>query len=167
MFSHSPRLIAAVPLAGVACWALLAGARLGLRIEDVTMTAPGPGLWPILAGTGLLICALALCVPPARNVRHASPPPLSHCTGEEGTRRALRNSLIGLGLACILWICLTPLLGCTVSTAAALYLSARAAGNSRKASALLAIVLPGLLYFCIVRGLRWPLPEGLLFRGGL
>lgn len=82
-------------------------------------------------------------------------------------RRAARNSLSGLALACVLWLCLTPFSGWLFSSAAALFLAARAAGNSSKTAALMAVIMPALLYFCIVRGLGWPLPDSLPFRSAL
>ena len=68
-------------------------------------------------------------------------------------------------LLCALWICLLPALGWLPATVITLYAAARLAGNSSRSSALAAILLPALLYLGIVRGLNWPLPDGILFRG--
>ena len=84
-----------------------------------------------------------------------------------GFEQIFKNSLSGLALACVLWLCLTPFSGWLFSSAAALFLAARAAGNSSKTAALMAVIMPALLYFCIVRGLGWPLPDSLPFRSAL
>ncbi len=161
MFLHASSFLAALPLGGVACWALLAGVRLGLLINDGSMTFPGPGLWPALAGSGLLLCAAGLCLPSPRSTQRPVQPSLLPPSRNERDRRALRASLTGLALACLAWICLTPLLGWLAATVATLYLAARAAGNRRKTSALMAVIFPMLLHLAIVRSLGWPLPEGL------
>ena len=84
-----------------------------------------------------------------------------------GFEQIFKNSLSGLALACVLWLCLTPFSGWLFSSAAALFLAARAAGNSSKTAALMAVIMPALLCFCIVRGLGWPLPDSLPFRSAL
>lgn len=158
----SPRIFTAVPFLCVACWALLAGVRPGLIINDGNMPFPGPGLWPALAGAGLLLCAATLCLPSLRNAQRPARPSLFPPCLDDHERRTLRTSLIGLALACPAWLCLTPLLGWFAATAATLCLAARTAGNHWKTSALMAVIFPVLLHLAIVRGLGWPLPEGLL-----
>ena len=158
----SPRIFAVVPLVCAACWTLLAGVRRGLTLRGADMPFPGPGLWPALAGTGLLLCTLALCFSRTQSVPSPFQP-----LHDGNMRRAARNSLSGLALACVLWLCLTPFSGWLFSSAAALFLAARAAGNSSKTAALMAVIMPALLYFCMVRGLGWPLPDSLPFRSAL
>lgn len=158
----SPRIFAVVPLVCAACWTLLAGVRRGLTLRGADMPFPGPGLWPALAGTGLLLCTLALCFSRTQSVPSPFQP-----LHDGNMRRAARNSLSGLALACVLWLCLTPFSGWLFSSAAALFLAARAAGNSSKTAALMAVIMPALLCFCIVRGLGWPLPDSLPFRSAL
>lgn len=156
-----PRIFAAIPFVCVACWALTAGVRLGLTINDGSMPFPGPGLWPALAGGGLLFCVAVLCLPSTRSAQHPARPSLLPPCRDERERRTLRAGLTGLALACLAWLCLTPLLGWFTATTATLYLAARMAGNHWKTSALMAVIFPVLLHLAIVRGLGWPLPEGL------
>ena len=93
----SPRIFAVVPLVCAACWTLLAGVRRGLTLRGADMPFPGPGLWPALAGTGLLLCTLALCFSRTQSVPSPFQP-----LHDGNMRRAARNSLSGLALACVL-----------------------------------------------------------------
>ena len=157
MFSSRTSLLLA---ASAACWALSAGIRLGIFLDEGSSSLPGPGLWPALVGSGLMLCLLSLCCcPPKKTVPSAS-------TATEGTLPfSVRATQLSPLLLCALWICLLPALGWLPATVITLYAAARLAGNSSAASAITAILLPALLYLGIVRGLNWPLPGGILFRG--
>lgn len=157
MFSSRTSLLLA---ASAACWALSAGIRLGIFLDEGSSSLPGPGLWPALVGSGLMLCLLSLCCcPPKKTVPSAS-------TATEGTLPfSVRATQLSPLLLCALWICLLPALGWLPATVITLYAAARLAGNSSRNSALAAILLPALLYLGIVRGLNWPLPDGILFRG--
>ncbi len=157
MFSSRTSLLLA---ASAACWALSAGIRLGIFLDEGSSSLPGPGLWPALVGSGLMLCALSLC---CNSTKRPAPP---SCSATEGNVPFSTHMMPFVPLLlCALWICLLPALGWLSATVITLYAAARLAGNSSAASAIAAILLPALLYLGIVRGLNWPLPGGILFRG--
>ena len=157
---HVRSIFCVILILCTACWALSAGIRLGIFLDEGSSSLPGPGLWPALVGSGLMLCLLSLCCcPPKKTVPSAS-------TATEGTLPfSVRATQLSPLLLCALWICLLPALGWLPATVITLYAAARLAGNSSRSSALAAILLPALLYLGIVRGLNWPLPDGILFRG--
>ena len=109
---------------------------------------PGPGLWPRVAGTGLLVAALLL---PARR---APRPPL--------TADALRGAR-SLILACLLWMALVPALGWSTASFVTAFLACRYGGCSLKEALGLSFLLCLSLWIGMDRLLAWPLPQGALF----
>lgn len=109
---------------------------------------PGPGLWPGLAGAGLVICALTL---PGSGTKQT---PLSP--------GALRRAL-GFLLSCLLWIGLLPIAGMWPATCLTAVFACRSGGCSFRESLLLALLLSFVLWLGMEHLLQWQLPQGLLF----
>lgn len=126
---------------------LAGGAALLAAPPALSAGLPGPGIWPRLAGAGLLVCALIM--PEARKQATSSP---------ASVRRAL-----GLVAACLLWIALLHPAGWLPATFLAGLLACRAGGCSMKESLVLSLLLPAALWLGLERLLQYDLPGGALF----
>ena len=104
----SPRIFAAVPFLCMACWALLAGVRLGLIINDGNMPFPGPGLWPIAISIVLLACTAILIY---RTLRMKPEKDTKIDLWTTGTRRVY----LTMGIL-FLYLLVLPFLGFIIST---------------------------------------------------
>ena len=109
---------------------------------------PGPGIWPRLAGAGLLVCAMIM---PREAQTQAKPSPAA-------VRRAL-----GLVAACLLWLVLLHPAGWLPATFFAGLLACRAGGCTLKESLVLSILLSTVLWLGLERLLQYDLPGGALF----
>ncbi|WP_295636508.1 tripartite tricarboxylate transporter TctB family protein [uncultured Mailhella sp.] len=128
---------------------LLAGATVLLASPPVLAEGlPGPGLWPRLAGAGLLVCALML---PPKAPPQAKPSPVS-------SRRAL-----GLIAAGLLWLAMIHPAGWLPATFFSGLLACRSGGCTLKESLLLSLLLSAVLWLGLERLLQYDLPRGALF----
>ncbi len=109
---------------------------------------PGPGLWPRLAGSGLILCTIFLPLREKTSIRKSS---------------SLPSSAGGIILAGLLWILLLPLAGYLTATTLSSITACRREGCSWKETVLLTLCLCLFLCIGIDRLLHYSLPQGMLF----
>ena len=119
--------------------------------ESLVSGLPGPGLWPRFTGAGLALSALLL------------PSPARHPASSE--KQA--GGASGLIVSCLVWILLLPLSGWIPATALSTLTACRSGGCSWKESLLLALLLTIALWLGLEHLLRWTMPHGMLFSGGV
>lgn len=128
---------------------LLAGAAAFLVAPPALASGlPGSGLWPRIAGAGLVICALF--------------PGRMQTAGKKPSAQAFRRAL-GLVAACLLWMALLNYAGALLSTFLSALLACRAAGCSLKESLVLCAILVAALWLGMEHLLDYSLPQGALF----
>jgi len=107
---------------------------------------PSAGLWPLICGGGLMICAFLFPAWP---------------TSREAARQdriAVRDAI----LAALAWILLLPLLGWIVTSLLCCFTACRRAGCTKCEALSLAALLCGLLWLGMEYALNVSLPRGIL-----
>jgi len=159
----------AIGLALLAIGYLLAGRRYPLD----TLTTPGPGILPVLAGLALLGAAIWLfvvagSVSPARAAgglpgirvapKRPTEPTLQH-PAESAPRRPIQWSALIMAGALVLYAALLPRLGFVVASFALVVVASRLMGAPGWwRPALLALSVTGVGYLLFARWLGVPLP---------
>lgn len=122
--------------------------------ESLVSGLPGPGLWPRFTGAGLALSALLLPSPKGQKGR---PVPSTKRTGR----------VSGLIVSCLVWLLLLPLSGWIPATALSALTACRSGGCTWKESLLLSLLLTIALWLGLEHLLRWTMPHGMLFSGGV
>jgi len=156
---HLPDRVTGLFLVGLGGWAAYGG----WLLPPVPGQPVGPNVFPLVIGTGLALCGLAI----AFGIGHSFEEEEEIVPFEGGEAPAPRGKLYGLRALLppallLFYVAAADRLGFILTAALIVYVTATALGARLKLSLPLAVLAPIVIHLIFSKLLRVPLPIGLL-----
>jgi putative tricarboxylic transport membrane protein len=156
---HLPDRVTGLFLVGLGGWAAYGG----WLLPPVPGQPVGPNVFPLVIGTGLALCGLAI----AFGIGHSFEEEEEIIPFEGGEAPAPRGKLYGLRALLppallLFYVAVADRLGFILTAALIVYVTATALGARLKLSLPLALLAPIVIHLIFSKLLRVPLPIGLL-----